>query len=218
MLQATITFSRHLSQEEIAVDGQLSKEGGMGGANAREVPLEAGLVGPMSARQGEPVRYPKHLEGNQAEDAHFDGVVDQVLIVIGIKNAKAERLGFPRFEAGGQTPVCIVFATRAADLHLAREPVQAANPQKEAGTVEIAMSIIQMGRPHTQISGVNLQAHPDEMAARHQAPGLFIELLQGQGALLIHRLDGENVSGKVPDHVTARDPGGQGQHQGFGVS
>ena len=97
MFQPTVTVSRHLSQEEIAVDGQFPKEGGMGGANARQILLEPGLVGPMPAGQGDPVWYPKHLEGNQAEDAHLDGVIDEVLVVVGLINAKAKGLGLPRF-------------------------------------------------------------------------------------------------------------------------
>ncbi len=88
---------------------------------------------------------------------------------------------------------------------------------KKAGTIEKPMGIVQMGRSYGKIPSINIIGKHKNSGNFSSLPGLFIQFFQVDSYPITCRLDIHNIFGKIPNHITTRNPCRQGKSLPLGI-
>jgi hypothetical protein len=164
-----------------------------------------------AARDDDVVRDAVRGKGGQREVAHFDGVVDQFVVVGGDIGAKAIAPGAPLRQRRRHAPGTRRWITGPLDVDLVRSRFLAQHAQEHAGPVEEAMRLIEVGGAHGQVPCVDFIVQGQGARRWRGAPAVFIALGKGDGDAVRLGADAHDVAGEFADHVAARDPGRQGK-------
>ncbi len=213
MFESAVAVADDHGQKEVAINRQLTEQGGLLLADERQILRQACQVGVVPATDGHPVRHAADLEFDQIETAHLHRMIDQIVIIIGQIVTKAPGLGIVSAHAGGDAPVGIGVTLRRQQLHPAGLIGGAVHPQKQAGAVEVAMGAIQVRGTNRQLPGMHLIANAQRTLDAINPPGLLVELDHGQRAGGTRSRQATDITGKVANHVATRNPRRQRQGQ-----
>jgi hypothetical protein len=162
-----------------------------------------------AARDDDVVRDAVRLERGQFEIAHFDRVVDQLIVVGRAIGAEAIALGARFFHRGRHAPGAGSRIGRPLDVDLVRRRFLPHHAQEHAGAVEEAVGLVQVRSAHRQVPRVHLVVQRQRAGAWCCAPCVLVELCQCHGGTGPLGADAHDIAREFADHVAARDPGRQ---------
>ena len=180
-------------------------------ADRLQVAAQPRHVGPVAAAEHHVVGHAASFKTGMVEMPHLHRMIDQRVVVVGAEAAEPQLRTADPVEPGGQFPGGVGGAVRGVDVHLAGLVLEPHGGEKQTAAVEITVGGVQMGAAHREIPGVDLIAHGHRPGGRRHLPGLLVELGHVQGRVVRRRLQGHDMTGEIPDHVAAGDPGGQRQ-------
>ena len=158
------------------------------------------------------------LEVQQLEGAHLHRMVDELVVVGGLVAAKAVALRLQLSQGRGHAPAGAVGVAGGLDVDRVQALGLTNHFQEDAGAVEVAVVLVQVGHAHAQVPGVDLVGQLQGALNRRGLPGVLVELVQAHQVLAsVARLDLDDVLGELSHQVGARDPGGQPQHLTGGI-
>ena len=157
------------------------------------------------------VRHAAGFERNQLEIAHFDGVIDEIVVIDRAVATETVSLGIEARQRRGHAPVFAALAAGAFDHDLAGLVGLADHFEKNAAAVVVAMRVIEMRGANREVVGIDPVAHAERTVRRSDLPVGLVDLADRDGAIGITRFEVEQVAREVADHVAARDPVRQAQ-------
>ncbi len=219
MLKAAVAVADGRREEDIAVHRRrLAEEADLPLADRFEVGQQAVHVAIVAAGDGHRVGHAAGVELAQGEAAHLHGVVDQLVVVLGPVQAEAVALGGALLasgfrQAGGNAPAGVFQALGWEDVHPMGLAFVAVGGQKDAGAVEEAVGLVEVGAAHREIPGVNgvAQGHR-AFSARRQLPAVLVEFGGRDGPASRLGRQADDVAGELADHVAAGNPRRQAEH------
>ena len=118
----------------------------------------------MASGDGDFVRNAAGFESGVAEVAHFDRVVDQLVVVLRAVKAEAMAFGLAapvvaavcRAHCCGDAPVLVALAFRRLDIDKARRILLSDHAQEGAGAVEEGVRLVKVRAAHREIPGIDL--------------------------------------------------------------
>ena len=166
----------------------------------------------MSARCGRPGPPDAHTAGFELgvlERPHFHRMINQRVVVIGLKPTERQLGTAQAGEAGGHPPVYVGTAFRRLDFYLTGLVFVPHGGQEYTGAVEITVGGIQVRATDRQVPGIYLILHLHRAVAGWQLPGLLVDLGHRQGLAMTTGFDMHQMAGEVTNHVAAGNPGRQ---------
>ena len=214
MFESAVAFTDRRDQKQVTRHRcRLAEEVDLPFADPLQVGAQALGIAVVLAGEGDFVQYAAGGETHQGEFAHFDGVIDQFVVIFCLVKPETLRRGILCFECRGDAPMAERRIVRWPDIDQAGLRFLPEHAQKDAGAVKEAVCLIEMRAPYRQIPGVDFAGNGQCPAGRECfcLPGLLVEFAQ------VHRLaarfgaNGDDVPGKIADQITAGNPGRQGK-------
>lgn len=150
------------------------------------------------------------MEFDRLRGSHFDGVIDQRVVVGGLIHAKSMALGGLRVcrcqtQAGVDFP--LIGMGGWIQQYLAGVVRLAIYTQKNAGAIEESMGFVEMCAAHRQVPRIHDVLNIQGAGAGIGLPGVIAGFLDLDGVALARGPYRFHLPGKIPNKIAAWDPG-----------
>ena len=219
VLEAAIALSHDHRHEEITLDRRRrAEQADLPGADLLQIGTQALEIAVVPAGDRDFMAHPASIEMRLGERAHFDRVIDQLVIVGRPVAAEALRTGpvreiVDRSERGRHAPVVQAFAGRRQDIDRARFPGLALDREEHARAIEEPVGAVQMRRAHGEIPRIHFAAHRQRGRGgqSRRAPGVLVELFEHHRVPAGLGADRHDVARELANHVATWYPCRQAQ-------
>ncbi len=207
MLEAAVAIVDGIQQEQVALERRAAvgmPEGDLGfadlpGVGEQPVGVEIG----QRAGDDEPVLDAMRLERAAPETPEFDGVVDELVVVVCLEGGATGNVGIDRAHRRRHLPR----RRQRADLQPMRLVLASFDAQAQAGAVEEAAVRIEKGGAHRGIEGVDLVAQLQRLVtAAGDVPSRLVALRRHEFAVTLPGVQTRQVARELTDQVAAGNP------------